>query len=63
MNPKEINENLKEVILTNQYIHTYISNWPLQPFSQAYGLASHTIHVVCVNFIGVWRDLLYNFFI
>ena len=32
-------------------IHTYIHNWPLQPFSQDYGLAAHTIHVVCVKFI------------
>ena len=30
---------------------TYIHNWPLQPFSQDYGLVSHTTHVVCVNFI------------
>ena len=27
---------------------TYIHNWPLQPFSQYYGLASHTTHIVCV---------------
>ena len=30
-----------------------IHNWPLQPFSQNYGLASpttfHTTHIVCVN--------------
>ena len=26
----------------------YIHNWPLQPFSQDYDLASHTTHVVCV---------------
>ena len=25
-----------------------------------YGLASHTIHVVCANFIRVWRDLQFN---
>ena len=40
--------------------HTYIHNWLLQPFSQAYGLASHTTHVVCVNFICEWRDLQFN---
>ena len=31
-------------------LHT-IHNWSLQPFSQAYDLASHTTHVVCVNFM------------
>ena len=36
---------------------TYIHNWPLQPFSQDYGLASHTTQVVCVNFRREWRDL------
>ena len=40
--------------------HTYIHNWPLQPFSQGYGLASHTTHVVRVNFIRGWRDLLFK---
>ena len=25
----------------------YIHNWPLQPFRQDHGLASHTAHVVC----------------
>ena len=40
--------------------HTYTYNWPLQPFCQDYGLASHTTHVVCVNFIGEWRDLQFN---
>ena len=29
-----------------------IHNCPLQPFSQDYDLASHTTHVVYVNFIG-----------
>ena len=33
------------------YIHTYIHNWPLQSFSQDYGLDSHTTHVACVDFI------------
>ena len=41
-------------------MYTYIHNWPLQPFSQDYGLASHTTHVVCVNFICEWRDLQFN---
>ena len=36
---------------------TYIHNWPLQAFSQDYGLACHTTYVVCVNFIRKWRDL------
>ena len=40
--------------------HTYIHNWPLQAFSQDYGLASHTTHVVCVNFIGEWWYLQFN---
>ena len=39
--------------------HTYIHNWPLQPFSHDYGLASHTTYV-CVNFIREWRDLQFN---
>ena len=43
---------------TNGY--TYIHNWPLQTFSQDYGLTSHTFHVVCVNFIREWRDLHLN---
>ena len=25
-----------------------------------YGLASHIIHAVCINFILVWRDLQFN---
>ena len=42
------------------YIHTYIHNWQLQPFSHDYGTASHTNHVVCVNFIRKRRDLQFN---
>ena len=42
------------------YIHTYIHNWPLQSFSQDYGLVSHTAHVVCVNFMHEWRDIQFN---
>ena len=30
-------------------IFLYVRNWPLQPFSQDFGLSSHTTHVVCVN--------------
>ena len=41
-------------------LHTYIHNWPLQPFSQNYGLVSHTTHVVCVNFKHKWRDLQFK---
>ena len=40
-------------------VHTYIHNWPLQPFSQDYGLASHTTYIVCV-FIRAWWDLQSN---
>ena len=43
----------------NSYI-TYIHNWPLQPFSQDYDLASHTTHVAWVNFIHKWRDLQFK---
>ena len=42
------------------YTHIHIHNWPLQSFSQDYGLASHTTHVVCVNFIRERRDLEFN---
>ena len=40
--------------------YTYIHNSPLQPFSQDYGLASHTTYIVCVNFICKWWDLQFN---
>ena len=46
--------------LCSIYIHTYIHNWPLQPISQDYGLASHTTHVVCVNFMREWWGLQFN---
>ena len=39
-----------------------IHSWPLQPSSQDYGIASHTTHIVCVNFMRVWRDLELNDF-
>ena len=42
------------------HIHTYIHNWPLQPFSQDYGLASYITQVVCVTFICEWWDLQFN---
>ena len=38
----------------------YKHNWPLQPFSQDYGIASHTTYVVCVNFIHKWWDLQFT---
>ena len=41
-------------------LYTYIHNWSLQPFSQDYGLASHTTHVVWVNFILEWRGLQFD---
>ena len=42
------------------YIHTYIHNWPLQPFSQDFGLVPHATHFVCVNFIREWQHLQFN---
>ena len=42
-----------------KYIHN-IHNWPLQPFSQDYGLASHTTYVVCVNFFLYMSGGTYN---
>ena len=39
-------------------ISAYIHNWPFQPFSQDYDLASYTTH--CVNFIHEWRNLHFN---
>ena len=41
-------------------LHRYIHNWPLQPFGQDYGLASHTTHVAYVNFIHEWQHLQFN---
>ena len=38
----------------------YIHNWPLQLFSQGYGVASDTTHVEGVNFIHEWRDGTYR---
>ena len=38
-------------------MYMYIHNWPIQPFSQYYGLTSHITHVVCFIFI---HHLQYN---
>ena len=48
---------LKGWIAMISYIH---HNWLLQPFSQDYGLASRTTHVVCFNFLHEWRNLQFN---
>ena len=54
-----IHFNLWTSTYRHTYIHTYV-HWSLQPFSQDFGLASHTTHIVCVNFIRDWRDLPFN---
>ena len=42
-----------------RWIHaSYLLNGPLQPYY--YLLASHTTHIVCVNFIREWWDLQFN---
>ena len=46
-----------ELVSSYESRHTYIHNWPFQPFSQDYGLVSHTIYVVYANFIHELRDL------
>ena len=61
---KIINETARNIqkercIMTG--LNTCIHNWPLQPFSQDYDLASDTIHVACVNFIRGCRDLQQQF--
>ena len=38
----------------NTRLHTYIHNWPLQPFSQDYGLASH--RSCCVRSFYTWVE-------
>ena len=43
-------------------IRTYIHNWPLQPFSQDYGLASYTAHVVCSE-RQIFEELFHGRFI
>ena len=58
--PKQSQFDRYQGDITYTYYFTYMHNWPLQPFSQDYGLASHTIHIVCINFIHEWRDLLFN---
>ena len=59
---ESVQENPRQSIsrCSHELSHTYTHNWPLQPFSQDYGLASHTTHVVCVNFIRGRRDLQFN---
>ena len=49
-----------KIITNDEIIDTYIHSWPLHPFSQDYGPASHTTHVVCVKFIHEWRNLHFN---
>ena len=46
------------VFLALSYI--YLHNKPLQPFGYDYGLASHTTHVECANFIRDCWDLQFN---
>ena len=38
----------------------YIHNRLLKPFSHDGGIASHSIQVVCVNFVREWQDLQFN---
>ena len=57
---KQLTGNLNIKAPFIQFMHTYIHNWPLQPFSQGYGLAFHTTHVVCFNFICEWWDLQFK---
>ena len=40
------------------YIHDIIGHY--NPSVRITDLASHTTHVVCVNFICEWRDLQFN---
>ena len=51
---------MKRIFMESTYIHTYIIGHYKQPFSQDYGLASHTTHVECVNFIHERWDLQFN---
>ena len=39
------------------FLHIYIYNGSLQPFSLDYNLASDTTYVVCTNYINEFRDL------
>ena len=52
--------NLRLCIRSNS-ANAYIHNWLLQPFSQDYGLAAHTTHIVCCNFICEWWILRNHF--
>ena len=49
---------LNTVLQSHNTTHTH--NWPLQHFSQDYGLVSHTTHIVGVNFIYEWLQLQFN---
>ena len=64
----ELHRHVSWVSIFYRYYNRYsmllfyiIYNWPLQPFSQDYSLASHATHAVWVNFIRVWLDLQINF--
>ena len=51
------------ILISIGNLHPYIHiccNWPLQPFSLDYGLASHNTHVVRANFTRVWRNLQFD---
>ena len=48
------------IIFNESEIYTYKHNWPLQSISQDIGLASHTTHVVCANFMREWWHLQFN---
>ena len=56
--PFSDNENFSFRTYTYTYIHTYIIGY-YNP-SVRITLASHTTHVVCVNFIHEWRHLQFN---
>ena len=47
MGDEEIFLNIKNfsIKLLELAVSTYVHNWSLQPLSQKYNLASHTIHV------------------
>ena len=57
-------KTVRKCVLLPRWVHQKtcknIHNWTLQSFSQDYGLASQTTHVVCVNFIREWQDLQPN---
>ena len=58
INEYGLNKNIcLNIVLYCLTLLTYIHNWPLQPFSQYYDLASYASYIVCVNFVPEWRDL------